>query len=153
MGTNNGNGNPPKIELDLNQEARLKILKPVYEGKNSYGKYYLYSVEDLDTGETKSLFAPDDIHSIIREHKLGVGSEFLLKRVQNGKKGGSKLELSLVSAPPLLDRMSSTGDSLKNTMAQCLKEAAEITKNIESVPWRSEDIQKVGVALFIASTK
>jgi hypothetical protein len=42
---------------------------------------------------------------------------------------------------------------MKDTMAQCLKDAVELTKQIEGVPWRSEDIQKVGVALFIARTK
>ena len=149
MGKNNGNGNPPKIELELNQEARLKILKPVYQGQNSYGKFYLYSVADLDTGETKSLFAPDEIHSIIQEQKLGVGSEFLLKRVQNGKKGSSKLELSLVNvaAPP------SPADNLKDIMRQCLTEAVEIVHSLPDIPFQNDDIRAICASLFIARTR
>jgi hypothetical protein len=89
-------GNPPKVELEIGQEARLKILKPFYEGKNNYGRFFLYSLQNVDSDGTKSLIAPDEIHTIIQDLKLGVGIEFLLKRVQNGKKGSSKLELSIV---------------------------------------------------------
>ena len=40
------NGNKPKLELALNERVRLKLLKDkCFEGQNSYGAYYLYSVE------------------------------------------------------------------------------------------------------------
>ena len=158
MGTNNGNGTQrPKLDPELNQEVRVRLLKDKpYTSENSLGRYWLYSVQNVETDEELAFFAPAEIHQIIEEQKLGKGSEFLIKKValQNGKKSGSKLELSLVSAPPpLLDHISTTGDSMKDTMAQCLKDAVELTKQIEGVPWRSEDIQKVAVALFIARTK
>ena len=37
--------NPPKLELQLNESAKLKLLKDkCYEGQSTYGAYYLYSV-------------------------------------------------------------------------------------------------------------
>ncbi len=144
MGQNNGN--PPKVELELNQEARLKILKPVYQGKSSYGSFFLYNVQDLDTGETKSLFAPDDIHSIIQEQKLGVGSEFLLKRVTNGKKGSSKLELSIIGKAPEVD-------NYKEVMKQCLTDAVEIVRSLPDIPFQEESIRAICSGLFIARTR
>jgi len=152
MGQNNGNGNPPKIELELNQEARLKILKPVYQGQNSYGKFYLYSVADLDTGETKSLFAPDEIHSIIQEKKLGVGSEFLLKRVQNGKQGNSKLELSLVSTPSPSVPNEPVPDNLKQLLLICILDASDIVKQ-SGIQFSNDQLQKLATTLLIARTK
>ena len=38
MGQNNDN--PPKVELEFNQEVKLKILKPVFQGKNTYGNFF-----------------------------------------------------------------------------------------------------------------
>jgi len=144
------NGNPPKLELDLNQEARLKILKPVYEGKNSYGKFFLYSVTDLDSGEIKSLFAPDEIHSIIQEQKLGVGSEFLLKRVENGKKGSSKLELSILGKAP--EPVESSTDNLRDILLNCIHDAEYVAKN-SGLQFSLDEIQKLATTLFIARSK
>jgi len=54
---------------------------------------------------------------------------------------------------PIIDRMSTTGDSMKDTMAQCLKEAVELTKQIEGVIWQSQDIQRIAVALYESRTR
>jgi hypothetical protein len=150
MSQNNGNGNPPKVELELNQEARLKILKSVYQGQNSYGKFFLYSVTDTDSGEIKSFFAPDEIHSIIQEQKLGVGSEFLLKRVQNGK-GSSKLELSILGKAPEISN-TPTSDNLRETLLNCIHDAEYVAKN-SGLQFSLDEIQKLATTLFIARSK
>ena len=151
MGQNNGNGNPPKVELELNQEARFKILKPVYAGQSSYGKFYLYSVQDLESGETRSLFATEEIHSIIEEKQLGVGSEFLLKRVANGKKGSSKLELSILGKEPAL-QPSTSGDNLKELLFQSIRDAVEVVRD-SGVQFSNEEISKLSVTIFIQRSR
>lgn len=151
MGQNNGNGNnPPKVELELNQEARFKILKPVYAGQSSYGKFYLYSVKDLESGEIRSLFATEEIHSIIEEKQLGVGSEFLLKRVPNGKKGSSKLELSILGKAP--EPQSPVSDNLKELLFQSIRDAVEVVRDC-GVQFSNEEISKLSVTIFIQRAK
>jgi hypothetical protein len=151
MGQNNGNGgNPPKVELELNQEARFKILKPVYAGQSSYGKFYLYSVQDLETGETRSLFATEEIHSIIEEKQLGVGSEFLLKRIPNGKKGSSKLELSILGKAP--ESQPPAQDNLKELLFQSIRDAVEVVRD-SGVQFSNEEISKLSVTIFIQRSR
>jgi len=166
MGTNNGNGTTTraKVEPELNQEVRLRLLKDKpFTGENGYGKYYLYSVQDLDDGEEKAFFAPAEIHQIIDDKKLTKGSEFIVKKVpyQNGKKIGSKLELSLVSvaaktpAPPISTHqpISQATDNLKEVMRQCLVEAVEIVHSLPDIPFQADSIRSICASLFIARTK
>ena len=152
MGTNNGNGNRPKVELEIGQEARLRLMKDKpYIGENSVGKYFLYSVLDLGDNQEKALFATNEIHQIISEHKLGKESEFNLKRNKNGKPGSSKLELSLVSAaapPP-----QAHADNLKEIMRQCLAEAIDIVRSLPDIPFQNDDIRAICASLFIARTR
>ena len=146
---NKTNGQKPKTDLALGQSKRLKLLrdKPII-GSNDIGQYYLYPVV-TDGGVQESFFAPEPIHNIIQEHNLKSGDEFILSRVQNGSKNSSKLEISLVSQDRAIDK----GNTLKETMAQCLRDAVEMTKQLDTVPWRSEDIQRIGVALYISLSR
>jgi hypothetical protein len=152
------NGQRPKLEPELNQEVRVRLLKDKpYSGENGFGKYYLYAVQDVSDGEEKAFFAPDYLHQQIEEMKLTKGSEFVLRKIpyQNGnKKITSKLKITIVSTPPaFLDHYSSAGDTVTETMEQSLRDAVEMTKRIEGIPWRSEDIQRVAVTLFISRTR
>jgi hypothetical protein len=157
MGTNNGNGTATqrtKLEPELNQEVRVKLLKDKpYTGENSRGKYFLYSVVDLTSGEEKAFFAPDYIHDVIAEKHLGKDSEFILKKVpfQNGSKISSKLELSLVKvAEPL--PVSPQTDGLKEILLQCVKDAAEVIRS-SGVQLGNDELQKLATTLFIQRTR
>jgi hypothetical protein len=158
MGQNNGNGTAThraKLEPALNQEVRVKLLKDKpYTGDNSVGKYFLYSVVNTETGEEMAFFAPDYIHDIIVEKRLGKDSEFILKKVpfQNGSKISSKLELSLVSVPEKVP-VSSQTDHLKEIMQQCLSEAIDITRSFTDVPFQNDDVRAICSSLFIARTR
>ncbi len=159
MGTNNGNGTTTrgKVEPGLNQEVRLRLLKDKpFTGENGYGKYYLYSVQDLDDGEEKAFFAPADVHQVIEDKKLTKGSEFIIKKVpyQNGKKIGSKLEISLVSvaAPSPVQHSEHNPDNLKQILLGCIMDAAEIVKQA-GVQFSNDEIQKLATTLFIARTR
>ena len=157
MSTNNGNGTATqraKLEPALNQEVRVKLLrdKP-YTGDNSVGKYFLYSVVDLSTGEEKAFFAPDYIHDIIVAKHLGKDSEFILRKVpfQNGSKITSKLEISVVSVAAK-GPVSSETDGLKEILLQCVKDAAEVIRS-SGVQLGNDELQKLATTLFIQRTR
>ena len=141
--------NKSKTDVALNQSKRLRLLRnePI-TGSNGYGPYYLYPVV-TEQGIEESFFAPEPIHNIIQEHKLKVGDEFILSRVQNGKPGSSKLELSLVSSSSAQVH----ADNLKETMQQCLAEAVEITRSFTDVPFQNDDVRAICSSLFIARTR
>ena len=146
------NNNRPKLELALNKEARLKLLKDkCYEGSNSYGKYYLYSVDH--SGEEKAFFAEPDIHRQILEGGLKSGDEFLVRKVavQNGKKVSSRIEFQVVkkSTPQLTPEPHVRGDNFKTLMEQCVREAVEITKEVNTIPWQNEDVRSLALTMFI----
>ena len=157
MGQNNGNTSRPKLEPELNQEVRVRLLKDKpYTGDNSFGKYYLYSVANAETNEELAFFAPDYIHAIIEERKLGKGSEFSVKKIpfQNGsKKATSKLELSLVSAATPPAASESKPDNFKEMMRACIVDALEIKRSIEGIDLTHEDIRSLSSTLFIARSR
>jgi hypothetical protein len=151
MGQNNGNGYPAKVDLQLDQQVQLRITRPVKIGANGKNPFYLYRVVDVQSGEEKSFFAEAEIHSIIEENRLGVGSEFLLKRVPNGKRDSSRLELSITGKAPEAQSTSS-GDNLRAILLQCVLDAAEVVKQ-SGLQFDLDATQKLSVALLIARTR
>jgi len=135
--------------VEFGQSKRLKLQRnsPI-TGTNGYGQYYLYPVV-TEQGIEESFFAPEPLHNIIKEHKLKAGDEFILSRVQNGKPGSSKLELSLVSP----SSPQAHADNLKEIMRQCLSEAIDITRSFTDVPFQNDDVRAICSSLFIARTR
>ena len=111
MSTNNGN---PELELALNESKRLTLQRDCVTGKNSYGEYHLYPVKD-ESGNELSFFAAEDCHTALSEHKVKSGTEFILTRVGNGKKGSSKLQVSIIGKESTPDPKS---NSLKEVNIQ-----------------------------------
>lgn len=153
MTQNNGNGNRQKVEVALNSEATLVLTKDkCYEGTNSYGTYYLYSVEH--EGEAKSLFATPEVHQAILESGIRTGDQFLLKKkaIQNGRKVVAKIEFSVISkqpAPPPNGNGNSHSDDFKALMKECVADAVEITKEVNAIPWQNEDVRSIALTIFI----
>ena len=141
--------------MEFGQSKRLKLLRnePI-TGSNNYGLYYLYPVV-TEAGIEESFFAPEPIHNIIKEHKLKAGDEFILSRVQNGKPGSSKLELSLVSAAASSSQSADSSDNLRETLLQCVRDAASIVNEVkDEVGFRTEETTRsLSLSLFIARTK
>ncbi len=141
MATNNR----PKVELKPNQEVRLRLLKDkAYIGESSVGRYYLYTVRNVDTEEELSFFAPENIHEAIVSQNLGVGSEFLVKRL-NGK-----YEFSLIGKPAAPEQTKS--DSFREIMLQSVKDAAHVVE-ASGVQFSNDDLQKFATTMFIARVK
>ena len=151
--TQNGNGMKPKVELALNSEAKLTLTKDkCYEGTNSYGAYYLYSVEE--EGEGKSFFATPDVHQQILESGIRTGDQFLIRKkaVQNGRKVMAKVEFEVVSkqpASPPNGNGNGHSDDFKSLMKACVAEAVEITKEVNTIPWQNEDVRSIALTMFI----
>ena len=161
MSQTNGH-NRMKLELSLGEEAKVRLLKDrCFEGTNSFGAFYLYSVEH--EGVEKAFFAPPEIHRQILESNLKTGDEFVVRKVpvQNGKKTSSRVEVEVLKKAEVPGGHSTASqlsmprndDGLKALMAQCLTEAVAITKEISAVPWQNEDIQKIASCLFIARSR
>ena len=142
--------NKPKLEIQLNEVATVKLLQDkCYTGKNTYGEFYLYNV--LHDNVEKSFFAPAEIHKLIVQNHLRAGSEFILRKVsaQNGKRNGSELSFELVQE----DTIPKEPDSFRMLMQKSLEDAVEITKSVKAIPFQTDDVQKIGTAIFIARTK
>ena len=150
MTQNNGN-NRPKVELALNSEAKLTLTKDkCYEGTNAYGAYYLYSVEH--EGEQKSFFATPEVHQAILESGIRAGDQFLIRKkaVQNERKVMAKIEFEVLSkqaTPP--PNGNGNSDHFKELMRECLAEAVEITKEVNTIPWQNEDLRSIALTMFI----
>ena len=143
----------PKLELKLNDEARVKLLRDkCYEGETASGPYYLYTVEH--DGVVKSFFAPAEIHDQVVAHKMKAGSEFILRAVagENGKRG--KMQLSFEPVHPALpEGGNAETDNFKAIMQQSLKDAIEIMQAVNTIPFQNADIRALSSCLFIARTR
>ena len=158
MSSTNGTISRPKFELlELNQPVKLKLLKDKpHIGTNSYGEYYLYTVQN-DEGVEFSYFASAEIHNLIQQHKLKNGSSFILKKTaaMNGKKITPSIEFSIIgepesqhNAPPLIPG----SDGLKEILLQCVKDAADVIR-ASGIQLGNDELQKLATTLFIQRAK
>ena len=135
-----------------------------YEGQNSYGPFFLYSVEH--DGLEKIIFLTPPIHNAIVEAKLTTGDEFILRKtaVQTGKKLTPQISIEFVERPvatPMLVSASTRStegpvpasqDNLKAIMLQCVKDAADIIRD-SGVQLGNDELQRLAVTLFITRSK
>jgi hypothetical protein len=148
--------NRQKVELALNESATLKLLKDkCYEGSNSFGPYYLYSVSHND--EEKAYFATPDVHQHILEAGLKTGDEFLIRKVavQNGKKVTAKVEFQVVkkSEAPPSNGDGGSDDQFRDVMEKCLQDAVSVTKSVNTIPWQTEDVRSIALTMFIQRSR
>jgi hypothetical protein len=146
------NNQRTKLELELNQPIKLRLLKnKPYEGKSEFGIYHLYSVEQ--DGEEKAYFATPEISQKIQVLGVTAGSEIMLTKVavSNGKKAKADVLVEVINSH-VRTQVPLGGDSLKQLMEKCLQEAVEITRSVQGVPFQTEDVQKIASCLFIART-
>ena len=157
------NGSREKLTLNLNESARLRLLKDIcFEGQNSYGAFYLYNVQH--DGVEKAFFATPEIHHAIIEAKLTSGDEFILRKtaVQNGRKLTPQISIEFVelaeteTIPVTRSERSAEGavphDNLKAIMLQCVKDAADIVRD-SGVQLGNDELQRLAVTLFITRSK
>jgi hypothetical protein len=153
------NGNRPKVEIALNEEATLTLLRDkCYTGQNNYGNFYLYAVSE--DGQEKSLFATEDVHKAILENGLRSGDAFLIRKrpIQNGRKIVAKIDFEVVNkAVPVPSNGNGNGHApdpsadnrFRDMMELSLRDAIEATKAMNTVQWDVDSIRAIALTIFI----
>jgi len=134
----------------------LTLLKDKpYVGQNNYREFYLYSAKD-ENGVEYSYFAGAPKHQLIQKHKLTAGSSFVLQRVaaMNGKKMGSKVEISIIGVPETVQQTPSPAgsDSLKELLLQCVRDAADVVREA-GIQVSNDDLLKLAITLLIQRSR
>jgi hypothetical protein len=138
--------NRPKLELQLNQPMKLKLLRnESLIGENRHGKYFMYAVTN-EAGEELVWFAPLPAHEVIQSQQLKAGSEIIVKLT-----GKNKVEVSILGKAAEPEHASKT-DNLRDVMIQSMRDAAEIVAAVPDLAFRVEDARAIGLSLFIART-
>jgi hypothetical protein len=150
------NGNRPKLELQLNEMAVLKLLKDkAFVGENGHGPYFLYSVDH--EGTEKAFFATSEVHQAILENGLKSGDTFSIKKVavQNGKKIGTSVDFAIVSKQetPKNNVLPATDDGFRDIMEKCLRESVSVVQAVNTVTWTTENITSIALTMFIQRSK
>jgi hypothetical protein len=139
--------NRPKVELQLNQPIKLKLLRnePLI-GENGHGTYYMYAVTN-EAGEELVWFAPSPAHDVIQSQQLKAGSEIIVKLT-----GKNKVEVSILGKAAEPEQPAKSSDSRKEVMIQSMRDAADILAAVPDLGFRAEDARAIGLSLFIART-
>lgn len=152
-----------KLELQLNQPVQIELMfdNPMV-GQSQYGEYYLYAVKNGDGATEYSYFAPDEVHSILKEHKKG--SKFIISKLaeQKGSKIITKYEVKPLTVekaepetpgdnPPATPPAETPkpADNLFEIMLQSCRDAVKIQTELGGLM----DAKSIAVSLFIARTK
>ncbi len=136
--------NRPKVELQLNQPTRLKLLRnePLI-GENGHGKYFMYAVTN-EVGEELVWFAPSPAHDVIQSQQLKAGSEIIVKLA-----GKNKVEVSILGKAAEPEHLSKSADNLAEILKQSIADAALAIRSFPDIPFQSEDIRAASLTIFI----
>ncbi len=138
----------------MNKPARFRLLRSeAITGNQTNGDpWQLYPVKN-EHGNELSFFAPNDVHAVIVEHKLKAGDEFILTRVENGKKGSSKLQVSIVGRATESENTSTLeDDGFEHLMLKCVKDARFVADN-SGIQFSNDELQKIATTLFIKRSR
>ncbi len=109
----------PKLELQVNIPTTMKLLQSEpATGENSYGRWYLYSVEC--DGTEYSYFAPEKVVKMLRENEVSVSDEVVItkKLIKNGKKNLTDYEVSVLeSTATAEERSGHRSEEYKNALS------------------------------------
>jgi len=157
------------LQLQQNDIAHVTFRFPTgLRKEGQFGPYFLYTV--VHQGREKLFKATERLEKKLRGLNIRQGQKLsLVKEVIHPKKGepftvinivenGSPSHQPAPSTQPLGDqRPGSQPESAsfggdKQVMFQSLVDAVDITRSIGGIEWRNNDIEKIGVSLFLART-
>lgn len=145
---NKMSNNRPKLELQLNQPIKLKLLRDLpLVGENGHGKYTMYAIQD-ESGEEHVWFAPSTAHDVIQSQQLKAGSEIVAKFT-----GKNKVEVSTPGKAVDPEHMSKSADNLAEILKQSIADAVQAIRSFPDIPFQSEDIRAAALTILIQRAK
>lgn len=144
----------PKLELELNQPYRLRLLydQPLTGDTPYHRDYFLYAVEDLSTAIEYCFFPTEEVHDSLKT--LQQGDQFLIvkKALEKGSRLVTEYEVTRLDSKAQASQEASSrgfeaGDNwgIKKLMAECIREANEILLKCEGI---AVDKTAIALALF-----
>lgn len=160
----------PKLDLQINIPAVVKLLQTdPATGENSYGQWWLYSVEC--EGTEYSYFAPAQVVKALQQNNVRENDEVVItkKLVKNGKKNVVEYEVSVLESKATTQAVNGSINGNENVtvrknknghsgevqskdysiMLEAMNEAMMIRDELGG----DVDVNKLGVTLFIRKAK
>ena len=139
----------PKLELTLNQPKTIKLLfDEAIVGESQYGKYYLYAVSN-GQGTEYSFFAPEEVHTILKDHPKGTVANITKVASQKGTKLVTSYNVKIINN----NEEDTTQHNEKKTyfemMIQSFEEALRIQEKFNGMA----NVNQIAITLFIQRTK
>jgi len=154
------------LQLQQNDIADVTFRFPTgLKKEGQFGPYYLYTV--VHQGKEKLFKATERLEKKFRQLNVRPGQKLsLLKEVIRPKKGEPFTVINVVEdhlsatqapgSPPQAHIPAATAQGTfsgdKQVMFQSLVDAVDITKAIGGIEWKNNDIEKIGVSLFLSRT-
>jgi hypothetical protein len=162
-----------KLELELNQPMTLELIfdRPL-QGENRYGPYFLYALQDPETGTEYSYFAPPEVHEHLKD--LTRGDVFTITKTATTK--GKKIvtdyhveihteaaqdvsfpppatngngKATAVMAKPMASPVRTSVDAFFDAMLASYEDAMRIQEKLNGMV----DVNRIAITLFIARSK
>ena len=140
-----------KFELEINTPTEISLLfdTPIV-GESQYGSYQMYAVESF--GEEYSYFAPEKVHSELKNLKKGDSAIITKLAAQRGNKVVTTYDVQV----PKKDNTaaeevpySTSHDKTYEIMLSSLTDAVSIANELGGMV----DANRIGITLFIARSK
>ncbi|MFA7420554.1 MAG: hypothetical protein WCZ90_12790 [Melioribacteraceae bacterium] len=134
-----------KLDLQPNEPQSLTIISDPLVGKNDYGPYYLFMVNNGT--EDLSFFAPNE--QIYEQLKaIGKGKKFEI--IKTARKNGKSIQVEyLISGQPEQPKQPEQKDNYFHLMLQSYEDALKIQEKLNGMC----DVNRISITLFIARSK
>ncbi len=138
-----------KLELELNKPTHLEMLYDQPKiGESQYGEYYLYAVRNGD-GKEYSFFAPEEVHSQIKNLKKGDTVVVTKKAQQKDKKVVTTYEVDIPEKKPAEEKPKNGSNGYYEAMVESFEDAIKIQEKFNGIA----NINQIAISLFIQRTK
>lgn len=135
-----------KLELQPNEPQTLTIIADPVVGKNDYGPYYLFLVNDGT--EDLSFFAPTE-QIYLQLKSIGKGKKFEITKT--AKKNGKSIQVEYVvqAQDEQPKQPTPQKDNYFDIMLNSYQDALKIQEKLNGLV----DVSRIAVTLFIARSK
>ena len=138
-----------KLELELNKPTHLEMLYDQPKiGESQYGEYFLYAVRNGD-GNEYSFFAPDEVHSELKNLKKGNEVVIIKKAEQKNKKVVTSYQVDIVETKIEERKPKNSSNGYYDAMVGSFEDAIRIQEKFNGMA----NVNQVAITLFIQKSK